>query len=52
MSIAYIHRWSNAGQHEFTPANDADLERWRDMVTVNVHEVAKDGDQLARVANR
>jgi 3-hydroxyacyl-CoA dehydrogenase len=25
----YLHRWSSRGQHEFTPAPDADLARWR-----------------------
>jgi hypothetical protein len=48
----YLHRWSRQGQHEFTPADDADLDRWRDMVTLNVHPAVTQGDQLADVANR
>ena len=48
----YIHRWSRGGQNEFTPASDSDLGRWRDMVTINVHETVRNGDQLADLANR
>ena len=47
----YVHRWSKEGQHEFTPPNDADLAKWRDMVTINVHEGVGNGDQLAELAN-
>ena len=47
----YFHRWSKAGQHEFTPKNDTDLNAWRDMVTINVHRNAADGDGMARMAN-
>lgn len=47
----YVHRWSQNGQNEFTPPDDADLARWRDMVTINVRETVHDGDQLAAVAN-
>lgn len=49
---SYVHRWSKDGQHEFTPADDADLAKWRDMVTLNVHEQVAGGDQLAAVANQ
>jgi hypothetical protein len=48
----YVHRWSKDGQNEFTPPSDADLSRWRDMVTINVHEKVRNGDQLAEFANR
>jgi hypothetical protein len=48
----YIHRWSKDAQHEFTPAGDEDLSKWTSMVTLNVHEAARTGDQLAEVANR
>ena len=48
----YVHRWSRNGQNEFTPAGDGDLAHWRDMVTINVHESATNGDQLAEVANK
>jgi hypothetical protein len=47
----YLHRWSSRGQHEFTPAADADLARWRDMLTLNVHAQVQQGEQLADVAN-
>ena len=48
---AYLHRWSKNGQNEFTPPSDKDLDRWRDMVTINVNEAVRDGDQLAAFAN-
>lgn len=48
----YLHRWSRQGQHEFTPADDADLDRWRDMLTLNLHPAVTQGEQLADVANR
>ncbi len=48
---AYLHRWSKNGQNEFTPPNDKDLDRWRDMVTINVNEAVRNGDQLAALAN-
>ena len=48
----YVHRWSKAGQNEFTPAAEPDLTKWRDMVTVNVHESVKSGEQLAGIANQ
>ena len=48
----FVHRWSKDGQNEFTPRNDSDLAKWRDMITVNVHESVANGDQLAEVANR
>ena len=47
----YVHRWSKNGQNEFTPPNDKDLDRWRDMVTINVNEAVRNGDQLAALAN-
>jgi hypothetical protein len=47
----YVHRWSQAGQHEFTPAGQEDLGAWTDMFTVNVHSATRDGDALASVAN-
>ena len=48
----YVHRWSRDGQNEFTPDGERDLTRWRDMVTVNVHDNVADGDRLAELANR
>jgi hypothetical protein len=47
----YLHRWSKNGQNEFTPPSDKDLDRWRDMVTINVNEAVRNGDQLAGFAN-
>ena len=51
-STAFVHRWSNGGQHEFTPSRDGDLAHWREMVTINVHEAVTDGEELAALANR
>src|SRR6266496_386323 len=50
--VDYVHRWSKNGQNEYTPDNDSDLARWHDMVTINVHEAVRNGDQLADLANR
>lgn len=49
---SFVHRWSQADQHEFTPADDADLKTWRDMITLNVHAQTASGEQLADVANK
>lgn len=49
--MVYLHRWSKDGQNEFTPASDNDLERWHDMVTINVHAAVRNGEQLAGLAN-
>lgn len=49
---SFVHRWSQGDQHEFTPANDADLKTWRDMITLNVHPQTTTGEQLAEVANK
>ena len=50
--VDYLHRWSKDGQNEFTPKSDPDLAAWRDMVTVNVFEAVRTGEQLAEVANK
>jgi hypothetical protein len=47
----YWHRFSAGGQHEFTPGEQSDLNLWRDMVTLNVHENVRNDDQLAGLAN-
>jgi hypothetical protein len=47
----YFHRWSKNGQHEFTPAGQEDLEKWSDMLTLNVYPDVHDGDALAAKAN-
>lgn len=49
--IGYFHRWSQADQHEFTPAKQEDLEKWSDMITLNAYPDAHDGDGLAAKAN-
>ena len=52
VGMNFVHRWSKEGQNEFTPAADTDLARWHDMVTVNVNDAVRNGDQLADLANR
>ena len=47
----YFHRWSANDQHEFTPQNQEDLEKWVDMITVNGYPDAEDGNSLAEMAN-
>lgn len=49
--VQYLHRWSRAGQNEFTPAGQEDLKKWRDMVTLNLHAKVRTGEQLAGLAN-
>jgi hypothetical protein len=49
--VAYLHRWSQDDQHEFTPTGQNDLEKWSDMITINVYPSAHDGDALAVKAN-
>ncbi len=48
----FFHRWSQKGQNEFTPAGEENLDAWKSMLTINVHEWAQNGDQLAQVANQ
>jgi hypothetical protein len=48
----FFHRWSQNGQNEFTPAGDENLDAWKSMVTINVHDWAQNGDQLAQLANQ
>lgn len=49
--VDYVHRWSQNDQHEFTPEGQEDLEKWSDMITINVYSTAHDGDALAVKAN-
>jgi hypothetical protein len=49
--VGYFHRWSENEQHEFTPTGQRDLQKWTDMVTINVYPNAHDGDALAAKAN-
>lgn len=50
--VNYVHRWSKNGQNEFTLPSESDLARWNDMITINVHESVRNGEQLADLANR
>jgi hypothetical protein len=47
----YFHRWSQNDQHEFTPQGQENLDKWADMITINVYQSAHDGDALAAKAN-
>lgn len=47
----YVHRWSRNDQNEYTPLRQADLNAWRDMITINIHRAVNDGEQLAGAAN-
>lgn len=49
--VDYLHRWSMNHQHEFTPKGQEDLEKWSDMLTINVYPEARDGEALAAKAN-
>lgn len=51
LSQAYVHRFSKAGLHEFTPKAQTDLKKFTDMVTVNQYKDVKDADALAARAN-
>jgi hypothetical protein len=48
----YSHRWSRDGQSEYTPQGEEDLSAWTSMVTIVVHDWARNGDQVAELANR
>ena len=49
--VEYVHRWSQNGQNEFTPAAQPNLKSWTDMVTIIVNERVTTGEQLAQLAN-
>ena len=49
--VGYLHRWSMNHQHEFTAEGQEDLEKWSDMITINVYPDAHDGEALATKAN-
>jgi hypothetical protein len=48
----YLHRWSQKGQHEFTPSGQEDLSKWTDMLTIVVYRDVADAEGLASVANK
>lgn len=47
----FIHRWSQAGQHEFTPEGQLDLAAWQEMITLNVRDEVTNEEALASLAN-
>ena len=47
----FVHRWSHAGQHDFTPPAQTDSSKWEDMMTVQVYDKVHTPDQLAFVAD-
>lgn len=49
--VGYFHRWSQKEQHEFTPAEQEDLNKWSDMITINGYPDVGDGERLAATAN-
>jgi hypothetical protein len=49
--VEYFHRWSQDDLHEYTPKGQTNLDRWSDMISINYHRSATNGDGLARVAN-
>jgi hypothetical protein len=49
--VGYFQRWSQNDQHEFTPTGQDDLEKWSDMITINVYPSPHDGDARAVKAN-
>jgi hypothetical protein len=49
--VGYFHRWSQNDQHEFTPTGQDNLQKWSDMITINLYPSAHDGDALAVKAN-
>lgn len=49
--VGYVHRYSKDDLHEYTPKGKPSLEKWTDMVTVNVYRNVKDGEGLAATAN-
>jgi hypothetical protein len=50
-AVDYFHRWSQGTQHEFTPRDQEDLEKWADMITLNGYPDAVEADALAAKAN-
>jgi hypothetical protein len=49
--VGYFHRWSKNDQHEFTPKDQEDLDKWSDMITINAYPKVDDGERLAATAN-
>jgi hypothetical protein len=49
--VEYFHRWSQADQHEFTPAKQEDLDHWSDMITIDGYPGVNEEEKLAEAAN-
>ena len=49
--VDYLHRYTDADLHEFTPKDQEDLNKWSDMVTINFYPTVEDGEGLAEIAN-
>lgn len=49
--VGYFHRWSQKEQHEYTPREQEDLDKWIDMVTIDDYSDVRDGEGLAARAN-
>jgi hypothetical protein len=49
--VGYFHRWSKNDLHEFTPEKQEDLDKWSDMISVNVYPDVDGGEGLAGRAN-
>jgi hypothetical protein len=49
--VEYFYRWSQAEQHEFTPAKQEDLEHWTDMITINGYPGVDEAEKMAGTAN-
>jgi hypothetical protein len=49
--VEYFHRWSQADQHEFTPAKQEDLEHWTEMITINGYPGVDESEKMAGTAN-
>jgi hypothetical protein len=49
--VEYFHRWSQAEQHEFTPAKQEDLEHWTEMMTINGYPGVDEAEKMAGTAN-
>ena len=50
MDTSYFLRWSKAGQFEFTPTGQEDLNSWNEMITVWLYPSITDGEGLAAQA--
>jgi len=49
--VEYFHRWSKDDQHEFTPDKQEELNKWSDMITMNVYPDVEEAEDLAETAN-